>query len=404
MVSLQKAWDILRNIKLLTKPETIPIYKSNKRIAYRDVRANHDSPPFAQSRFDGYALGETDEKTSIFKIVSNSPITAGNEIPHSLSRGEAISIMTGAPLPKGAQKIAPSEVCHVKNQYLRIDKYPEQESMVLEKGADFSKGQIFLKGGEAINPIHVAFMALDGKKTVDVFSLPSISVVSSGDELKTYREKHLKRGQIRNSHPVLIQALLSPYGIVDQKIHVPDNIEVFEKTLKNVLHSDSHVTITTGGMGKGIKDLTQRALHEIGAIPLFEGIDAVPIGTFSCYQYRGKVVFSLPGGMVGVILLTRLFIYPFIKKIQGWAPSVFVGPFHMAKPKEALRSSFKTKETGVGFAKARLWDESGEKWVAPLDARLDSLTMMNAFIVMGYDKKGRDKKAKKVPVFPLWNE
>jgi len=397
VVTLQQAWDLLKRIELFTNTETIPISLSSGRVAFKDVVAEFDAPPFTQSRFDGFALGKS-TKTSIFKIVTSKAITAGDDGKYLLSDGEAIPIMTGAPIPEGTRKIVPREMCQVKDKFLYVEKFPRPERMILKKGADFSKGHIYLKRGEQINPIHVAYMALDGRDSVEVFALPHISVISSGDELIPSGPKQLKRAKIRNSHPALIQALLSHYAIVSYQTHVSDDIEKIKKSLIYALNSDSYVVITTGGMGKGIKDLTRKALRDLGTIPLFEGINSIPIGTFSCYQYKNKVIFSLPGGMVGVLLLTKLFISPFIRKIQGWKPHHRVGPFVMARPRsETIPLEKKASREMIRFIKARAWEESGERWVVPLDST--SLIEMNAFIVLKYN----DKHKQKIPVFLLWD-
>ena len=393
------------NLEYLTGPETIPITKSAGRVAYCTLIAKHDSPPFTLSRFDGYALGEPKNgKRDVFKITHDMPITAGDGTTYYLSRGEAIPIMTGAPVPNGTHQVIPSEMCRRKNRFLFIDQYPGKGRMILERGANFSKGQILLKRREVINPVHVAFMALDGRETIDVFSLPSVFVVSFGDELTSVREVSLKAGKIRNSHPSLIQALLSPYGIIKQQTHVADDIKIMKATLEKFLASDQVIGITTGGMGQGIKDLTPKTLEEIGAAPLFRGVNAFPIGTFSCYQCKNKLIFSLPGGIVGVLLLTRLFIYPFVRKAQGWLPPSSIGPFYQAKLEDGSKSSLKKLRKRVRFIKARVWDDKGIKKVKPLSSK-SSLTEMNAFILKGFRNliKGNHEPGW-VPVFILWNE
>ncbi len=407
MTTLQQAWDVLRMINLLTPPETIPIAESKGRVAAKTLKATHDSPPFSQSRFDGYALGEPGTDPSRFRIITQSVVTAGDGRPRILSRGEAIPIMTGAPVPEGTHAILPEEWCSKgENGTLQVERFPERKRMYLKKGADFKKGDILLKRNETIHPIHVAFMALDGREHVEVFSLPIIRVVCSGDELAKHPKKILNKGEIRNSHPVLIQSILSPHGVIQGELRLPDSLKVLKRNLLEVLHSDASIVITTGGMGRGIKDLTRKALRAIGAVPLFEGINAIPIGTFSCYRYNQKVIFALPGGMVGVILLTELFVHPFVKKVQGKLILPFPGPFVEMSLHPAAVSPptfrFHTKAAGIRFIKAYTWSEGGKKWVAPLRPDTDTLKRLNAFILLN----GQEQKAEKrdlVQVFPLWN-
>ena len=400
MVTFQNAWGLLQGIDLLTPPETVSIDAAVGRISYLDVLAVHDSPPFDQSRYDGYALGEG---RRTYTIVSDQPITAGDGSPHALGMGAAIPIMTGAPLPRGTRAIVPGEWCKLEGTTLSVNRFPDKHSMWLKKGSNFSTGEIYIKRGDAINPMHVAFMALDGKARVQVFSRPTLMVISSGDELASYEEPTLGQAMIRNSHPALIQALLVPDGIVIGKIHIPDRVDVMEKTLKEALQSKATIVITTGGLGQGVKDLTRKVLHEIGCIPLFEGVKAIPIGTFSCYQYGEKIVFSLPGGMVGVMLLSKLYIVPFIRKIQGLLPSPSLGPFRLTRLKGDSRALLKKRRNGmIRFVKARLWTEGNSQWVSPLDPATESLTKMNAFILSGDWEENGENVSSKVPIFPLW--
>ncbi len=393
---MEQAWNMLRNLQILTPSESIPIVAAAGRWASRNIRARHDSPPFDQSRYDGYALGEAENTT--YKLLGNKAITAGDDTFYCLHKGEAIPIMTGAPLPEGTVAIVPEETCQIDHHTLKIRRFPEKGGMWLKKGSNFSKGDVYLKRGERINPMHVAFMALDGRDRINVFSRPAVAVVSSGDELSSTEATSLKKAQIRNSHPALIQALLTPYGQISRKVHVPDRVDLMKKALLEALQSEALITITTGGLGLGIKDLTRRVIRETGATALFEGIHAIPIGTFSCYLHGEKVIFALPGGMVGVLLISKLFIEPFLKKIQGARPTPFPGPFRTMRLKRG-NETMKQRGNKIRFVKARYWEEGEERWVSPLDPHIQSLSDMNAFILSGISI---GQEGNNVPVFTLW--
>jgi len=408
-VSLEHAWDLIQGIELNTRPETISIFKASGRVSCRDVHAANDSPPFDQSRFDGFAVGDPINEKESYRIIRGKSVTAGDPGPYVVSQGEALPIMTGSPIPKGTRWVVPHETCVIQGDTLTLQKIPKKERMVLKKGADFAKGDVLLRKGERINPLHVAFLALDGKSRIEVFSLPMLAVVSLGNELTSIGTKRLKKATIRNSHPALIQSLVHPSGEVKYRKLVADDIGKIKEILIESLQSKAQVIITTGGMGAGVKDLTRKAIHAVGATPLFEGVDAVPIGTFSCYLYGEKIIFSLPGGMVGVLLLTKLFVVPFLMKLQGARIPPEIGPFKRAvlsvssvKRLEEGAFPIKGRETQktVRFVKARFWtDEQGETYVAPLDA--EALLKINSFIVMD----SRDKTDNgKVPIFTLWNE
>ena len=404
IVSIQKAWNILLATKLQTPSEKIPITEAAGRVASRPVTAENDSPPFDMSRFDGFACGlPTNHAPKMFRIVHEQPITAGDGAARALSEGEAAFIMTGAPLPRGTRLIVPREMCRVEGDSVMLLGLPDKERMILARGADFMKGETYLRGGETINPLHVGYMALDGRTEVDVHEIPSVSVLSIGNELEEVSKRFLGGAKIRNSHPALIQSLLRSHAMVVSGEHVDDDVTKITRALLTKLHSGCGIVVTTGGLGQGVKDLTRESIRATGASCLFEGIHAVPIGTFSCYQYGDKILFALPGGMVGVLLLTKLFLEPFAKKVQGMRVSKTLGPFPRAFPAsdDAGFLGFHEVEHGnappVKFVKATLREENGVLRVFPL--KNASLLEMNAFIVLNLENYGNDT----FPVFPLWS-
>ena len=402
--TIQEAWNILCDLTLSPLIEKVSILEAVGRVAAMDVRAAHESPPFDQSRYDGFAVGEANDKySSSFKISQENAITAGDPKAYRVAKGRAIPIMTGAPIPEGACMVVPQEACDVQGNTIVIRHLPDKERMILKKGADFIKGELLLKNGEPITPIHVAFLALDGRRTVEAYRRPTLSVLSFGDELMPFTSKDLGESKIRNSHVPLIHALLSPFGTVVREKRVADDQERIEKALRKEADADTQIIVTTGGLGKGIKDLTQKALHAIRAFPLFEGINAVPIGTFSCYLYKNKVVFSMPGGMIGVLLLTKLYLLPFVKKLQKMPYPREVGPFQAMRvlPQKIpfIPSKRPSGKQPVRFAKAKSWREGKHHWVSPLEE--SALRTMNAFMVLNLIKPtNRDE----VPVFQLWEE
>ena len=403
-ISIQEAWNILCGLTLSPLIEKVSILEATGRVAAIDVRAAHESPPFDQSRYDGFAVGEVNDTHSLtFKVSQEKAITAGDPKAYRVAKGCAIPIMTGAPIPEGTWMVVPREACDIQGGTIVIRHLPDRERMILKKGADFTKGSPLLKNGELITPIHIAFLALDGRHSVEVYRRPTISVISFGDELMPFTSKKLEKSKIRNSHVPLIHALLSPFGAVVREKRVIDDQVKMEESLREEADAGTQIIVTTGGLGKGVKDLTQKALHAIRAFPLFEGINAVPIGTFSCYLYKNKVVFSMPGGMIGVLLLTKLYLLPFVKKLQKMPYSRDVGPFQAMKvlPKNALFIPVKRPlgKQPVRFVKAKCWREDKHRWAAPLEE--NTLRSMNAFIVLNLTEP---TKRDEVPVFLLWEE
>jgi molybdopterin molybdotransferase len=400
MKTVQQAWEILMRLNIKTGPERVPIAQAAGRKAFEDVSAACDSPPFSLSRYDGYALGEKNT-SDWFDIIIKTPLTAGNVFEKSLKSQQAIPIMTGAPLPEGTHYIVPHERCLISGTRLRPRLIDQNSRMSLRQGLNFRKGETYLLAGTTITPLHVAFLAMDGKSDVKVFSKPCLAVVSTGDELSVVIEKNLQKGHIRNSHPSLIYSALLRYGIVTQSEIVSDDPVLLKERFAYYINSDEDVIITTGGLGKGVRDFTRTVLKETGCFPLFEGIAAWPVGTFSAYETNGKIVFAFPGGLVSVLLLTKFFLEPFLKMIQGWQSPGNPGPFSAVELLDFssdLPRFFPAKKGWIRFIKARCLrqENSDALYVSPL--RSDDLSNLNAFIV---SEDGASLTGK-VKVFRLW--
>jgi len=402
MKTVQQAWEILMSFYIRrVRSEVLPIHQAAGKVAFEDVIASSDSPPFSLSRYDGYAMGKS-RTAGWYELVTENPLTAGHVFEGILKPGQAMPIMTGAPLPKGTACILPFELCKVSGKRLRPLLSEANNRMVLEKGQNFRKGDRYISSGDRLTPLHIAFLAMDGRLKVKILSKLHLAVISTGDELSNIAEKNLENGHIRNSHPDMLHSMLSGNGILTRSEILRDDPALMKERFVHYLDADDDIIITTGGLGKGTKDFTRKVLKETGCIPLFEGIFAKPVGTFSVYSANEKIIFSLPGGLISVILLAKLFVEPFIKKIQGYPPLERPGPFFWAKltgiRSESLCLPVKNKGW-VKFVKARcvLQDDSKTLYVTPLIS--DSLLKLNAFIVID----NRNSPDGKVRVFKLWD-
>jgi len=400
--TVQQAWNTLMALGTTSRPEIIPIAQAVGKIAFENITASCDSPPFSLSRYDGYALGENNSN-EWFDIITENSLTAGHVFKGTLKPQQALPIMTGAPLPEGTHYILPAEHCEVTGKRIRPLMLEKTKKMALKKGQNFRKGERYIAAGECITPLHVAFLAMDGKSQVKVYSKPRLSIISTGDELSDVTEKNPGNGHIRNSHPDMIYSMLSANGILTQSEIIGDTPALMRERFTHYINTDEDVIITTGGLGKGVRDFTRMTLQETGCLPLFEGIAAWPVGTFSVYRIHEKIIFSCPGGLVSAILLVKLFMEPFLKKIQGWRPLDKPGPFSWVKLSDIPAGSFRLsveKKGWIRFVKAHCCyqDNSPPLCVTPLMPD-DSLLKLNAFIVIDniVPPDGR------VKVFKLWN-
>jgi molybdopterin molybdotransferase len=236
---------------------------TGRRLA-REVVADRDFPPFAKSTMDGFAVRGADVAKTPAELQVVGRIAAGRAMEGTLEAGQAAAIMTGAPLPAGADGVVPVEETEERDGTVRVLKAAGIARFVAQRGSDCAKGKLVLPKGTVLGPAQIAVAASVGAAEVEVFEQPRVAVLGTGDELVPF-DAEPGPAQIRNCNNPMLVALLSRLGCtVHDMGTAPDNPDFIRARLLEALNGDYDALFVTGGMSMGEHDYVPRLLQEVG--------------------------------------------------------------------------------------------------------------------------------------------
>lgn len=285
------------------------------RVLSAAVVSDEDVPPFANSAMDGYAVRSTDVETPGATLTVLDEIPAGQVAARSVGVGEAMKIMTGAPLPSGADTVVRVEDTTSSNGMVRVGSAVPKGTYVRPPGGDVTRGTTVIEGGTRLTPVHVGVLAALGLTKVTVASRPRVGVMSTGDELTPPETASPGPGMIRDSNrPMLMTMVEGAGGIGVDLGHVGDD----PRRLGEVLERDTgelDVVITTGGVSMGDYDVVKALLR--GSDVDFLTVAINPGKPLAYGAIEGRPFFGLPGNPVSVLVSFEQFARPALLAMQG---------------------------------------------------------------------------------------
>lgn len=313
MLSFEEALKIiLENTPLLEKKETT-LTDSYNRVLAEDILADVDMPSFNKSAVDGFACKNPVEGSQL-KI--RETISAGTNPEYSVSEGYCSKIMTGAPVPEGANWIVMIEHTNITEEGRVQILKKGKKSNIATKAEDFKKGEKIVSAGTFIKPQHIPILASVGKVNPLVYNIPSVSLITTGDEL-VEPEKVPVEGQIRNTNASQLVSQFGYMGIkpVYQGIIKDEENHLLEKIKHSV--TDYDLTVMTGGVSMGDYDYVPYMLKKAGVEILFHNIAMKPGKPTIFGKYNRHLVIGLPGNPVSTFLQFELLIKPMVVKMMG---------------------------------------------------------------------------------------
>lgn len=315
---------ILKQTKTLGTEEA-PLQVSLRRFLSTSIAAPIDHPPFDNSAMDGFAV-RCRGTERVFKIVG--AVRAGLSSPSStykLHPGEAVRIMTGAPLPEGTDTVIPFEDTIYNENICEISQTISLGKNIRRAGEDVKKGDLVLEGGEKISSRTIALLGALGVARVPVWKRPRVCIVATGNELVDVGARSsrpgaktapLQPGQIYNSNGPALEAALGEMGLLPKNtLKVCDS----EKDLKEMIgkNLDADVLITVGGVSAGDYDLVPKILTDLGAKIIFHKVAIKPGKPLLFAVFENKLIFSLPGNPVSALMVFDRFVRPALLKMMG---------------------------------------------------------------------------------------
>jgi len=335
VIHWRHALEIILNASPIKEVETLDMTSAVGRALASPVISPFDYPPFDRASVDGYAVRSVDITSVPLSLRNVGTIPAGTVSSVDLQAGQCMKIMTGAPLPKGADAIIPLEDIEGNEADIQIKAPIQAGTFQAKQGSVFNKGQEVISKGTSITATEIGLMAEFGLQRIQVYKVPTVAVLVTGDELVEPWVTP-RPGQIRNTNAYVLLTLLRQMGISVHYLGIcPDNPVALSQKVLSGLQDD--LLIIVGGTAKGDKDFTRQALESQGIQIIFDHLGLKP-GTSTIFARKGsKLALGLPGPPGAMRTMCHLLVLPLLKKMMGCPnpiPVMFTGTFQgtFAKP------------------------------------------------------------------------
>ena len=321
MISVAEAIQVVRQRTPALSTERVALDDALGRVLAEDVVADTDLPPFDRAQMDGYAVRAQDVKEAPVRLRIAGESAAGKGWHHQLEEGQAVRIMTGAPVPAGADSVQQVEVTHELKDGTVVELLESVETgkSIVPRGSEITAGEIVLRAGTTINAAMPAVLAAFGYAQVEVFRKPRVGVLATGSELVAVDQKP-GQDQIRDSNNYSISAYAELAGAVVERLPLTGDETSLLKIQLAEAANRCDVIVTSGGVSMGVYDVTKAALKELDAELFFERVALRPgKPTVFARLSNGTLVFGLPGNPVSVSVTFNLFARTALLAMQGAA-------------------------------------------------------------------------------------
>ncbi|MCP2367230.1 molybdopterin molybdotransferase [Agromyces flavus] len=310
---------VLAGVAPLARVERVPLADGSGRTLASSVDSRVDLPGFDNSAMDGYAVRRADVATAtplhpvVLDVVADLP--AGSDADPVVGPGQAAHIMTGAPIPEGADAVVPIELTDGGTARVSIGAPPQAGHHIRRRAEDLSAGDRVLEAGVVLDARRVAAAAAAGLAELPVAGLPRVAVVATGSEL-VEPGGPLGRGRIHDSNSLLLAALVAEAGgLVSERLRLPDDPELLRDWIEGREPCD--LVVFAGGVSVGAHDVVRHVLADLGTVD-FARVAMQPgkpqaFGTLP----GGTPVFGLPGNPVSVAVSFEAFVRPALQRLLG---------------------------------------------------------------------------------------
>jgi molybdopterin molybdotransferase len=356
-------------------PEVVGLLDTLGRVLAEPILADRDQPPFPRSTRDGFACRAADAAAGLPLEVIGS-IRAGDAVVIEISAGKAVEIMTGAPVPAGADCVVMVE--HVQRDHNSLQLSPGRRVQpgenVVPMGAEARAGAVIVPRGMRISPAQIAVSAACGAGQLSVYGRPRVAIVATGDELVEVNQQPQSQ-QIRNSNSYSLAAQILGAGAEPVRLPIArDEQGHLESIIRSALETD--LVLLSGGVSMGKYDLVEEVLLSLGAEFFFSGALIQPGKPVVFGRLGAHYFFGLPGNPVSTMVTFLLFVEPILGALCG-DPSR--GPrFAQAR----LASEVQVKTGLTRFLPARLADGNVEPVTWQGSGDLASTSRSNCFLVV----------------------
>ncbi|PYM25580.1 MAG: molybdopterin molybdenumtransferase MoeA [Candidatus Rokuibacteriota bacterium] len=306
---------ILAQVAAAVPPELLPVTRALARVLATDVQAPFDVPPADNSAVDGYAVGSGDiPSAGTRELAVVGDLAAGAVFGSALRGGQALRIMTGAPMPAGADTVYPQEVVERVGERVRVGQIAKGAN-VRARGEDVEAGGIVIETGSVLRPQEIGLITSLGIWQVEVHRRPRVALLSTGDEVAEPGTPR-RPGQIYDANRFTLRGSIEQCGgeVLDLGI-VPDVREELRLRLREAAGM-ADIVLTSGGVSVGVYDLVKDVLGELGTVDFWQ-VAMQPGRPLAFGRIGATTFFGLPGNPVASLLTFMLFVRPALYKLAG---------------------------------------------------------------------------------------
>jgi molybdenum cofactor synthesis domain-containing protein len=316
MISVAEAIRIIREQTEALPVETVALADVLGRVLAEDIVADSDLPPFDRAQMDGYAVRSADTLNVPARLRVVGESAAGRGWHERMKPGEAVRIMTGAPVPDGADSVQKVEVTSESGRVVEIAETTQPGQFITKRATEISAGETVLQVGDEINAAMMAALASFGYAEVKVRRRPRVAVLATGTELVRVNEKPVA-DQIRDSNSYSLGAYAQLAGALVERLPLAgDDPEILKREIADAA-TRNDVLILSGGVSMGVYDFTKLALSELDAEIFFERVSLRPGKPTVFARIGDALVFGLPGNPVSVSVTFNLFARTALRAMQG---------------------------------------------------------------------------------------
>lgn len=361
-ITLEEAQSLVFDHCSLMGSERVNLKESFGRVLFGDLAAQENIPPFARSPYDGYAFRAQDTEQAslknpvILSIIDEVP--AGYTSAYTVESGTAVKILTGAPIPEGADAVIKFEETVILENQIKITAAYQPGENIVPAGEDVKRGTQIASQGTAITSPIMGLIAAIGQEDIAVYKIPKIAIISTGDELVDISEP-LIPGKIRNTNCYTLFGYIQSIGAVPLIIGTAkDRKEEIAALIERGL-DQADMVLTTGGVSVGDYDMVSRAMEYLGANLLYKKIEIKPGSATAAAVKDGKLILGLSGNPSAALTNFHLVAVPFIKKMAGRTN------YLNEKIEVTLKKDFKKESPRRRFLRGRLVFEEGISMMEP---------------------------------------
>ncbi len=370
MIAPEEAWERIMAEVAPLPPRRFALNEVTGRVLAEDVRADADHPPFAASTVDGWAVVAEDESPR--RRILDREGWAGEMPTVTVVPGTAARVMTGAPIPPGADAVVMIEDSVVEGEFVRLTRAVRSGENIRPAGSDLAAGELVLAAGTVLGPGEIGLLATVGQSEVWAYPSPRVAVLSTGDEVVEPWETP-GPAQIRDSNRYALMAAIRGAGGEPISLGiVPDQPEMLRKKMELAL-DQADVLITSGGVSEGDRDHIGPLLAELGTVH-FNRVRQKPGKPLTFATIRGKPCFALPGNPVSALVSFELYVRPALRRMAGHT--------RLRRPERPvlLRHPVRPDPVRTEFVRAVVEQEGNQWWARTTGAQASSrlLSMLGA--------------------------